>query len=62
MRGQIIKFMGKSQSSKLNLQLAPIPENFERDSDISILLAQAGTECLKYSLNGRKFTMYFSNL
>ena len=41
MRGQIIKFMDKSQPSKLNLQLAPIPENFERDSDISLLLAQA---------------------
>lgn len=26
---------------KPNLKLAPIPENFERDSDISLLLAQA---------------------
>ena len=33
--------MSKSQPSKFNLQLVPIPENFERDSDISLLLAQA---------------------
>ena len=26
---------------KPNLKLAPVPENFERDSDISLLLAQA---------------------
>ena len=33
--------MDKSQQSKPNLQLAPIPKNFERDSDSALLSTQA---------------------
>ena len=33
--------MDKLQSSKPNLQLAPLPENFERDSDSALLSTQA---------------------
>ena len=33
--------MDKLQSSKPNLQLAPIPENFERDLDSALLSTQA---------------------